>query len=1065
MLSDNKCNVYFMDINIGDIIEKTYEKLKDTSNVTRDVCNHEIFGDISYEVLDDEIKLCFSKKNLYFNILNHPVLFIVENKEEDSLSIFTKSDLKKAIEDFEDLYEFIVNSKIIKGADEILKNIPSRIILRQKKDNVNLYDVFVPLNKKHQIPNKDAISIETNELISQNINSLGILRDNIITVVIKKRDELIKEIRDFMDNKTEKIMKMLGVDGIGKSLTCVYLTSLVNDFRIVYFNLKEFHDVSEKEKINIFKSQLMNYYTFSNNNFDENEKEIIYKKNFNEYNEAMNKFDEECANKVQVNFWKMLNYIINSFKGNFNKKILCIIDQYKSENDQENELNRLENILLDNLCLSNIKLLVVSSLNDMRVKSDFIEILRQCSRKKLKENIQIFENTKDVIVPKNQYEEEDIFKDFLSDEDYSNTSDVDKNKNDFEKIKIFNDEYDEQENLMENKDERKNIEKEMLNKIENYILNYNNNKHINKINKRYRIIYINCLISTENMETEDNKQIIQKLADFDYNPKYYNKLRNYYYQHMRNKNLDELYNEFILQTYKNIKSKIFKFYCDLNKKFEINLKEKDIALIILELMNIVENNIELNLSSLIYYLNKFPIKYLKIIKVDDNTNHGFIRLNDDISDSKFRIEYAFPFIRLIFSRLLFDYSEDNIIQFSDLSSSGIGSLLEKQIRKAIIIDGIFSNFSSRYVWTLKEFLSIKKNKNQSKGKLENKYKPKIDFFNLKELTYDDIDGKKNPLDIHLNYYIIPSCENNPMFDSIILIPCTMCNEKNKLFDLIALQISVNKRKIYSLEQYHNATNESIKYIENIYGIKINKKYFIFVLAKEYNNKKTQDDLILLRIPFIFFSSSKNCFYFDENKKIDSVKQLLNDKYKIFDKGNQSIYYKNNIFLGMNIILNKKRKRDNTKITSNLFDFTLRKVFKDEKPLILTEKVTNEIIDTIKNSDYYKDKNIIIKYIFRAVFSRTKELLECDNNLIGIVFYKSKIFLIHNKLDSIVKMVDENPNEKEKRLCFYDLVFKKEPEINEESDIIIKEPKLENLLKYSLKKPSNVFVFSIYEKLD
>ena len=206
MLSDNKCNVYFLDINIGDIIEKTYEKLKDTSNVTRDVCNHDIFGDISYEVLDDEIKLCFSKKNLNFNILNHPVLFIVENKEEDSLSIFTKSDLKKAIEDFEDLYEFIVNSKIIKGADEILKNIPSRIILRQKKDNVNLYDVFVPLNKKHQIPNKDAISIETNELISQNINSLGILRDNIITVVIKKRDELIKEIRDFMDKENHLLV-------------------------------------------------------------------------------------------------------------------------------------------------------------------------------------------------------------------------------------------------------------------------------------------------------------------------------------------------------------------------------------------------------------------------------------------------------------------------------------------------------------------------------------------------------------------------------------------------------------------------------------------------------------------------------------------------------------------------------------------------------------------------------------------------------------------------------------------------------------------------------------------
>lgn len=93
------------------------------------------------------------------------------------------------------------------------------------------------------------------------MKSLGLYRDNNINLVVKKRDELIDEIKDFMDDENEVIMKIYGVDGIGKSLTLIYLTSLINNFKIIYFNLKEFQGTKFRELINMFKTQLANFFT------------------------------------------------------------------------------------------------------------------------------------------------------------------------------------------------------------------------------------------------------------------------------------------------------------------------------------------------------------------------------------------------------------------------------------------------------------------------------------------------------------------------------------------------------------------------------------------------------------------------------------------------------------------------------------------------------------------------------------------------------------------------------------------------------------------------------------
>ncbi len=119
---------------------------------------------------------------------------------------------------------------------------------------------------------------------------------------------------------------------------------------------------------------------------------------------------------------------------------------------------------------------------------------------------------------------------------------------------------------------------------------------------------------------------------------------------------------------------------------------------------------------------------------------------------------------------------------------------------------------------------------------------------------------------------------------------------------------------------------------------------------------------------------------------------------------------------METLLKQKRKRDKIKITKNLFSFLRKKLYNNEKPLILDEQTNKKIINTLKNIDIY------IEYIFRTTFSKAKELLKNESKLLGVVFYKEKIFIINSKLIPDIKMIDKEKNKNNKiRLDFYDLV--------------------------------------------
>ena len=1121
---------------IDNIIKKVYEIISnDDKKLEGEVCKDPDLGTITFSVLEKEIKLKFSKVKSEFFILKQYFYLINEKNKNNLILIFTKSDLEKAFKDYSTSYNFLIDNFIYDDINKILEKNPSKIILSPKEDTDIPKEIFYSLNKKYDISKEDSIVVKTNELISQNIYSLGIYRDKEISLVLKKRNDFIDEIKDFMNKTGEVIMKIYGVDGIGKSMTFVYLTSLKNDFKIIYFNLKEFFLKENLELINIFKAQLAGYYTSQiEENDKDQDKEMINKFSYNDYLEDMKEFDKKISYEKEINFWYLLRIFVEMISNNYRVKVLFIIDQYKIENDKDNNLYSLEKNFIDNI--SSIKLLVVSSLNDMRVKTEFIGILKNLSKLNKNQTIKKIEITRDEIDSTLEEKKiDDIFSDF------SENMDIEDKDDPFTKIKKFND--------LNVDNKKENIKKSDSNNIDitenmyfNNINNFFNNQNLKiyKNNKKYRIIYINGLISIEDMKGEE-KNIINKLKEFNFNPKYYQKLKNNVNSSLQEKSLQKAYDNFLINQFGNIKSKIQNFYEKFSEKFNINLKDRDIGLMLIQLRMIVEEKIELDFDSLIYYLIKFPIKYLKIIKIDDNEDKSFLRINEMISNYKFNIDYIFPFFKFVINRLLYEFGNNRFIKCSDLPPSGIGSFLEKQIRKGILIHNIFNNFHSRNVWNFqislykktklkkkkgkKKIKKVNKNKENETGekkegekvekkeeekvkekvekkkeeeeekeeekkeeeeveeeeekkeklnqveeskenkKEEEKIKIKIDFFNLKELTYDDI--KLNPLnDYNSNYYIICHSPNNRYLDSLILIPCSQDNESDKIFNLIGLQITINKWKIYELNEYHSATEIAAQKMISVYDIKIKDMFFCFVLSEEYENKSTQQNLEKLGIPFTFYSTINNCFFLESKKKIESISQFLRDEFKLQTNQNkkESVFYKNNIFKKMEDYLQKKRKRDKKfKVTKNSFNFIKGKMFKEEKEFILPKDKLNKIIETINNTVFFKNKKIFIEYIFKVNFFEYENLYSCNDDLIGICFYKGNIFLFNKKLGSRIKILSTNQKEKNNLTDLLNYINDNiEKNIDNDNDNSLNNYTFKNLMRYNMNTPSEIFVFAIYE---
>lgn len=1019
-------------VNVEDICCKIINNFEKTGKVEDQIFTHEFLGEVTAKCESKFLTINFKDINKTIQIFQKPIILKDELTNEEKLKIFNEASLRTVFNVYSKNYDFYNGDSKI-NFEEALKIIPKEIKL--KKIKVDEYSLFVPLNYKNKMPEKGFNDIiEINKLTPLDINSLNLIRNQNIEIILDNREDFIKEIKDFIYSD-DIVLKIFGCDGIGKSLSFLYLTTLINDFQIIYFNLKEINLSSNKLKTIEF--QLMSYFSTDINDLKTEEiKNKLLKLYYQQYKNFIENLEKNFA--VDSDFWMILEKLIEKNENNLNI-LVCIIDQYKLDNDPLNKIEEIQKIIKEKTI--NVKLIVSSSLNDKRAKFDFIGILKNYEKKKIK-------NTKNIINEQNEKNEnlidkkcDEIFKDYSPHQDYINDMEIDDKKNFldyFPRIKIF------MEKTTQEKDENNFIEESIYNAI--------------PIIERTKIKYINKLISIENIENE-KQELISLLDNFDYNPKYYYKFK-IFSQNYKNFSYREIYPKFLQKINKHISQNIKSFYRNYNFKVnsDMNLEQIMISNLVL-LFSLIEDNTIINFTDLISLIEPFPLKYVKIIPIQAEKKN-IINIDTNICNNSFKLEYSFPFIRFVISRLIYDQGNHGCLRHIN-QNAGLGIFLEIQIKKSIIIEKILGEFEYRSFWSFDDLGEVK----------HKDFNEQIDIFNLKEINLDDINRENNKL-YEKNYYICPEKSNNKLLDSILLIPDSKAKDT---FILIAFQITLKKNKIYSLAEYHEATSFASSKIKGVYGIEISKKYFVFVLAKDYNNTSTQTKLLLEKIPFIFYSTAEKKFFQNDKKEITCVNYLFDDNYKVKDFYSlieeQTFGHKRNNLILINILLNRKRKKDSKKISKNLFCYLREKIFEEKYCLRLSKKIKDEIIINILNK---KKESVTIEYISKINFSRISEIPK-EEKFLGIFFYKKNYFvyykslLLHsnNNLEEKDKNIISSLKEELNNKIFFDL----ENELNINESIFKAMPKLEEIPSFNeLKKnsnfnPSDVFIFYLYEMIE
>ena len=1010
------------DINIEDFCIKIVNNFKETGKTDNMEFKHEILGPVSVLIENKDLLINFENIGKTVRIFQNPI--ILKNEKNIGIGkIFNKDSLETFFSIYSNDYDIYDDNSII-NLEEALINIPKELKLKERRPNE--YDLFSSLNYKKEMP-KAGINdiIETNNLTPVNLYSLNIKREENLEIIIENRDYFIDEILKFIS--TQNItLKIFGCDGIGKSLTFLYLTSLRFDFKIIYFNLKEINQSNNKLKL--IEYQLMIYFSTDLTDLKEKEqKEKLCKYFYQNYLKKIqlleNEFDKDS------DFWNILDYLIRKNDNNL-KKLVYIIDQYKSENDTFNKVNTIQKMIIEKK--KNIKLIISSSLNDMNVKSDFIGVLKNFEKKK--ENInknKVMKNVDDLI----DKQCDEIFKDYSPNQDYMNDMaayDKLSFKDYFPRIKIFNKKISQETNI-------KNIPE---------ISSNDNKTKTIPINERVKIIYLNNLISVKNIANE-TKEFLNLLTNFDYNPKYYYKLKKFS-ENYKKLSLKEKYPIFLQNINTNISRKIKEFYKNYNLKTFLNLDFDQIMVANLVLLfSLVEDEVIINFNDLIPLIESFPLKYIKIIPINVK-NDNIINIDSNISNYNFKLKYSFPFIKFIISRLIFDKGNHGCLRHIN-QNNGLGIFLEIQIKKSIILDKILGEFEYRSFWSFDDL---------GKSDQEN-FKEEIDIFNLRELNLDDIN--KSNIDLtEKNYYICPEKSNNKYIDSILLIPD---NKRKNTFILIAFQITIKKNKIYSLLEYHQATLFASSKIKGVYKIDISKNYFVFVLAKDYINDSTQNILFIEKIPFIFYSTIEKKFYKNKIKEILDISYLFDDYYKVKDYQSiieeESFEQKRANLLLLNSILNRKRRRDNRGISKNIFSFGRKKIYNEDFCLILPQKIKDDIITNILKKE--KD-TITIEYISKINFSRISEIPK-EDNFLGVFFYRKNYFVYYKSL-----LLHSNTylSEEQKYQILnikQELIEKIFLNINNENTILSKSEKIytyEYFMENIHYKVSDVYIYYIYE---
>ena len=891
------------------------------------------------------------------------------------------------------------NKKVSLGQSKIIK-----IEIETKKDlEYENFKNYIGRERKDIFQNETRIEEEVIEIeklrLSPYFNDIvkEPQTDNYFKLIINEnRIKLIRKINEFWVSGY-LFYVIMGTDGIGKTTTLLYLINFINQYYVLYLNLKLFSNKTKQEAENIFFNEIQRIYFVNKDFMTDFTSKVKYQKFKNLKLSILQEIEKNNINQnmkgIEI-MWLLLKTFITKLKGKdkiYNSNLLIILDQYKVDNIDPNykEINNISflmNDIAESSLLYRYKLLIIISINNYDTKNMFLENLNISFFDYNNELVPNNNSTKDKIKENKNYE-------FLNIENFLN-----------EKIEKINNNFNERILKIVNK------------KISDSAC-FLNNRYFDQTRKEYINYNSNC---KKLIPKDLGKNYLYCIKAFNYSLKYYQLLMELKSKNaIKEKEKEDIYekrisNLFYSTIFNKIKDNIDKSYnYILNKKSSKELVKLTLECLI-KLRNCIYEEMTFLIEDMENLLKIFPVKYLNVFLScieelnTSQTNFGFYN---------FYFNYSNLFIKHAINKIINDYSKNS--KYNDYDGINFEKIVNEKILKIPIHN---NKLIKRNIFSL---VGISKSTKDYVAKLREKENLEFyEFYELKKLQTIKIDGvdeneiKKYTLDVTKNdIFLNQVSKNGRSFDAGLLIKKdTITNSFTN--DLILFQDTINKiinckkREIYIIDAIN-----SKNYLESVYeGLKIDKIYFIFIIPDHYpyiNNTKKK--LNSYQIYYLYYSLEKDLFLNSQNMVVTDFR--IREADISYPEENFSIIKtKSDINLSKYIIkestklyLIKKKYTNKTfiDIYNKICEKNCYECIKVSIPLELKENIIKIFI----SEKYIKDEDII-NFIPSSNYKGTEieDIFKNFNNMIifsydkNIYLYYYSYYIIYDNFE--IKKIDD-----------------------------------------------------------
>lgn len=959
---------------------------------------------------DKEKVVNFIYENKKYEIFRCPINFKFFYGDEIIFKVYNHSQLRTVLNLLNKYYFFYVGGKYIPKLDDILSSCYDikEIILYPffskffYKFNIEMKPIITNHKVQKELLEPLQLHIEKEE-IKKDIKEKNpniLIDDYLIFILNQQRKDFIDKLDDYVlnDNIIEP-MKIVGNDGIGKSLTLQFYSSIkLEGYYKLYFNLKLFQKYGFK---NYFLLELMRGF------LSREEKKI--NDDMKNYMDCVKNLQKN-QDKVNKNIFNALTELISYLNNNGNKYVI-ILDQFKYECTSEDDFDNFKNSINKEY----FRLIICCSLNDGKIKNNMF--------KEYEEDILcLYDYEEEMIIPE---KEVDINEMEIDDKDNNEINES--NKINIKNLTIFKNRKDnkiETEKGIENnlkisiekkEDENLNIFNKNINKVNKDDQSLINNNIKKKIETKLyepkaigklpsdfpeieddcdvcpstpiNIYYHNIVDLEEIIKENEPEEIYNFMSNFNYYPKYYTKFDIFRKKQQLiginddNKIIENFKKEIINKIAKNIKN-----YYNKESNSDTDNFNNNIYNYITEFKRKIfkYSDKKINLKELYRFSKKYPMKYIITTSEDELNNISF---NVSILNKKFRINYSFPFVEYAINSILDEINDINTkIDIKMLSGSAFGNALELKIRD--YLNKLKEKVEIRKVWVL-NILSEKLKKDKIK-EINNKT-----LNSSRYIHSEDIVNTK-PLKDFNYFYFYPENEDNYLIDSILIK-----TDNGIDFSIIAFQITKYKDNddIKSKKKYQDyIIYKIIPKFEKLYKIHISKAYFWFILSNEHEeNDTTCVELTNQKIKYSFYSIGKRCFFEERNSKvINSLLYFAKKEALIYSQNSQDYLDNNYINIRPSSILEFEEKLYELSQKEEKVDYEkIRKsFFKKNFGVKLKDYIKNSIIAQIRAINK-NNQNFHILFLFSFPFSDFHKYDILNDNLIFLFKYNNKKYIIYN----------------------------------------------------------------------